>query len=71
MLGDMEAGEMIAHICDKCGDIYTGEWRLTIVKKDGYKADLCPKCQSVLSEWLQNFGNAVLVPEAEKRREPK
>lgn len=30
MLGDMEAGEMKAHICDKCGDIYTAEWRLEI-----------------------------------------
>ena len=56
---------MKAHICDKCGDIYTAEWRLEIIKRDGTIIDLCPKCQSVLSEWLRNFG-AVLVPEAEK-----
>lgn len=35
---------MKAHICDKCGDVYTEEWRLMIVKKDDIKVDLCPKC---------------------------
>ena len=43
---------MIAHICDKCGQVYTKEWRLIIVKKDGYKIDLCPNCQEGLKEWL-------------------
>ena len=44
---------MKAHICDKCGDVYTEEWRLMIVKKDDIKVDLCPKCQKALSEWLR------------------
>ena len=52
---------MIAHICDKCGDTYTEEWRLMIVKKDGIKVDLCPKCQKALSEWLR-IPDVVFVP---------
>ena len=56
---------MIAHICDKCREVYTSEWGLIIVKKNGYKIDLCPNCQSSLAEWL-GIPEVVLVPVKKK-----